>query len=295
MSAVAPGTLRFRPVTVVIGTLVALGMLVLVPLGLRLIDTGGGPVGMISQAWPLAGLAGTASLIVGRGTTAVVLAVLYAAVTVALAVAAAERLWRRRSLDPAEVAVLTAMVSPSVAGISLVAERGGWELLGFDMKVLALTVAHFHFAGFAAALIAGLIHTTVPGALSAVPPVVIPVGIAVVFVGYFTADAVELAGTAILTAGMWLTGWLIWRDVRPLAASRLSRVLFVISAAALAVTMLLALDWAAGHVWDAIPHPSLDVMATTHGLVNAVFFALGGLVAWRRFQRERSLGLSQAS
>jgi hypothetical protein len=36
-------------------------------------------------------------------------------------------------------------------------------------------------------------------------------------------------------------------------------------------------------------------MATTHGLVNAVFFALGGLVAWRRFQRERSLGLSAAT
>lgn len=281
--------------TVVIGTLAALGMLVLVPLGLRLIDTGGGPVGVISQAWPLAGLAGTASLIVGRGTTAVVLAVLYAAVTVALAVAAAERLWRRRSLAPAEVAVLTAMVSPSVAGISLVAERGGWELLGFDMTVLALTVAHFHFAGFAAALIAGLIHAAVPGVLSAVPPIVIPAGIAVVFLGYFTSEAVELTGTAILTAGMWLTGWLIWRNVRPLAASRLTRVLFGISAAALAVTMLPALSWAAGNVWDAIAHPSVDVMATTHGLINAVFFALGGLLAWRRFQRERSLGLNAAT
>ena len=281
--------------TVAIGTLVALGMLVLVPLGLRLIDTGGGPVAVIAQAWPLAAVAGIASLIVGRGPTAVFLAALYAAVTVALAVAAAERLWRRRSLSPEEVAVLTAMVSPSVAGLSLVAERGGWELLGFDMKVLALTVAHFHFAGFAAALIAGLTYTTVPGALSAIPPIVIPAGIAVVFVGYFTTDAVELAGTVILTAGMWLTGWLIWRDVRPLAASRLTRVLFGISAGALAVTMLLALDWAAGQVWDAIPHLSLEVMATTHGLVNAVFFALGGLVAWRRLQRERSLGLSPAS
>ncbi|HEX6328987.1 MAG TPA: YndJ family protein [Jiangellaceae bacterium] len=278
-----------------IGTLVALGMLVLVPLGLRLIDTGGGPVAVIAQAWPLAGVAGSASLIVGRGTTAVVLAVLYAAVTVALALAAAERLWRRRSLAPAEVAVLTAMVSPSVAGISLVAERGGWELLGFDMKVLALTVAHFHFAGFAAALIAGLIHTTAPGILSAAPPIVIPAGIAVVLVGYFTTEAVELAGTVILTAGMWLAGWLTWRKIRPLAASRLTRVLFGISAAALAVTMLLALSRAAGHVWDAVPHPSLDLMAITHGLVNAVFFALGGLFAWRRFQRERSLGLGAAT
>jgi hypothetical protein len=274
-----------------IGTLVALGMLVVVPLGLRLIDTAGGPVGVIAQAWPLAALAGIGSLIVGRGVTAVVLAVLYAAVTVALAIAAAERLWRRRSLAPGEIAVLTAMVSPSIAGISLVAERGGWQLLGFDPTVLALTVAHFHFAGFAAALIAGLVYTAAPGALSALPPIAVPFGIAVVFAGYFTTDAVELAGTVILTAGMWLTGWLIWQRVRPLAASRLTRVLFGISAGALAAAMLLALSWAAGHVWDAVPHLSLDAMAATHGIVNAVFFALVGLVAWRRLQRERSLGL----
>lgn len=36
---------------------------------------------------------------------------------------------------PRQVAVLTAMVSPSIAGISLVVERGGWELLGFDIRV----------------------------------------------------------------------------------------------------------------------------------------------------------------
>lgn len=87
--------------TVAIGTFVALGMLVLVPLGLRLIDTGGGPVAVIAQAWPLAALAGSAALVLDRGTTAVILAVPYAAVTVSLAVAAAERLWRRRSFAPA--------------------------------------------------------------------------------------------------------------------------------------------------------------------------------------------------
>ena len=242
-------------------------------------------------AWPLAGLAGTASLIVGRGTTAVILAVAYAAVTIALAVAAVERFWRRRSIAPAEIAVLTAMVSPSVAAVSLVAERGGRELLGFDLAVLALTVVHFHYAGFAAALIAGLVHTAVPGALSAVPPLAVPAGMAVVFAGYFTTSAVELAGTVILTAGMWLTGWLVWEQIRPLAASQLTRVLFGVSAGALAATMLLALDWAAGQVWDAVPHLSLHAMAATHGVVNAVFFALVGLIAWRRFQRERSLGL----
>lgn len=52
--------------TLVIGALVAVGMVVVVPLGLRLIDNRGGPVAVIAQAWPLAGLAGAASLIVPR-------------------------------------------------------------------------------------------------------------------------------------------------------------------------------------------------------------------------------------
>ncbi|HSI93186.1 MAG TPA: hypothetical protein VK925_06765 [Jiangellaceae bacterium] len=40
------------------------------PLGLRLIDNRCAPVAVIAQAWPLAGLAGAASLIVGRGALA---------------------------------------------------------------------------------------------------------------------------------------------------------------------------------------------------------------------------------
>lgn len=273
--------------TLVIGALVALGMVVIVPLGLRLLDTRGGPVGMIAQAWPLAGLAGVTSMIVDRGPTAVIFATVYAAVTVALAAAAVERLRRRRSLAPAEVAVLTAMVSPSVAGISLVAERGGWHLLGFELTVLALTVAHFHFAGFAAALIASLVRITVPTGWATVPALGVPAGIGVVFLGYFTGNEVELVGTVLLTAALWVAGWLIWRHVRPLSGERRVRALFTVSAASLAVTMVLAVSWAAGRVWD-VPHLSLGWMAATHGAVNAVGFAGCGLLAWRLLQRERS-------
>lgn len=273
--------------TPAIGVLVALGMIVIVPLGLRLLDTRGGPVGVIAQAWPLAGLAGATSLIVNRGATAVVLSTIYAAVTVALAGAAVERLWRRRSLAPAEIAVLTTMVAPSVAGISLVAERGGWQLLGFDLTVLALTVVHFHYAGFAAALIASLIRTAVATPWGAVPTLAVPAGIGIVFVGYFTGEQVELAGTVLLTVALWIAGWLLWRHVRPLSGERRTRALFTVSAASLAVTMLLAVSWAAGHVWD-VAHLSLSWMAATHGVVNAVGFAGCGLLAWRLLQRERS-------
>ncbi len=48
----------------------------------------------------------------------------------------------------------------------------------------------------------------------------------------------------------------------------------------LVATMLLALDWAAGHVFP-VPHLSVSWMVATHGLLNAVGFALCALLAWR--------------
>ncbi|WP_116947650.1 YndJ family transporter [Jiangella endophytica] len=275
--------------TVLVGWILALGMVVVVPFGLRLIDDDRQRLGPVGQVWPAAGLLGGLSLLLDRGTAfAVALACCYAAVAAWLAVLALLRLLRRRSLAPVEIAVLTAMAAPAVAASSLIAERGGWELFGFGMTTQLLTVAHFHYAGFAAALVAALTASRAPSPSSSIAAVTVPVGIALVFLGYFTGDEVELAGAVVLTAGMWLLGWTVWRDVAPSARGRVTRALFGVSAAVLAVTMLLALSWAAGHVWDAVPHLSLTWMAATHGLANALGFALCGLLAWRRLQRAPS-------
>lgn len=273
-------------VTVLVGWILALGMVVVVPLGLRLLDDDRRRLGPVGQVWPFAGLLGGLSLLLGRGDAfAVVLACCYAAAAAWLAVLALLRMLRRRSLVPVEIAVLTAMVSPAIAASSLVAERGGWELLGFGMTTLLLTVAHFHYAGFAAALVAGLTASRAPSPSSSVAALTVPGGVALVFLGYFTGDGVELAGAVVLTAGMWLLGWVTWREIAPSAHGRTTRALFGVSAAVLAATMLLALSWAAGHVWDAVPHLSLTWMAATHGLANALGFAVCGLLAWRRLQR----------
>lgn len=267
----------------------AVGMVVVVPLGLRLMDDDRRRLGPISQVWPLAGAAGAVSLLLDRGPFAVALASCYAAVTGWLAVLALVRLieivraGRRRPIA-VEVAVLTAMVAPVVAGSSLVAERGGYELLGFGMTTLALTVAHFHFAGFAAALVAALAAAVVGSAAARLAAWTVPVGIGVVFLGYFTSDAVELAGAIVLTAGMWLLAWSLWREVAPTTGKAGVRALFLVGAAVLVITMALALSWAAGQVWDAVPHLSLTWMAATHGLANALGFAVCVLLGWRRLQ-----------
>lgn len=295
--------------TVLVNLIVTLGMLYVVPAGLRLIDPA--RFGRTARLWPLFAAPGAVCLWLPRGASATALAALYAAATLALAVRAvvpavraavptarvfvaavrapAARSVTRtgapgRALRPAGVAVLTALVAPSVAGTALVAERAGYRLFGFDLDILALTVPHFHFAGFAAALVAGLVcRACAAGALARWAAYSVPAGTALVLLGYFIDDWAELVGAVTLTGGMWAVALLTWRDVRPGAAvrDRITGALLATSAAVLVATMLLALWWALGEA-TGIVHPTLTWMAATHGLGNALGFGLCSLLAWRR-------------
>ncbi|MBT2438899.1 YndJ family protein [Streptomyces sp. ISL-36] len=283
--------------SVLVDLIVMLGMFVVVPVGLRLID---GPlppdVRLLRRAWPLLAVPGAVALWLPRSPTAAALATVYALATLALALYAPARLAARvrqpsaggaplplRALDPSEIAVLTALVTPSVAGLALVAERAGHELFGFDLDILALTVPHFHFAGFAAALVAGLVCRTSEGPATRFAALSVPLGTLLVLLGYFVDDWAELAGAVVLTAGMWAVALATWRDIRTGAADPVTRGLLAVSAVVLVATMLLALSWALGEA-TGLPHPSLTWMAATHGLGNALGFALCSLLAWRRVQ-----------
>lgn len=268
--------------TALVNMIVTLGMLYVVPAGLRLID----PVGLrrTARLWPLLAAPGALCLWLPRGAPATALAALYAVACLALAARAPVRLLRVRP-SPAEIAVATALVSPSIAGTALVAERAGYRLFGFDLDILALTVPHFHFAGFAAALVAGLVCRSVrnPSAtgLSRWAAYSVPAGTLLVLLGYFVDDWAELLGAVVLTGGMWAVALLTWREVRPAGRDRTTRILLATSAVVLVATMLLALWWAAGEA-TGIAHPTLTWMAATHGLGNALGFTLCSVLAWRR-------------
>ncbi|MEW2412941.1 YndJ family protein [Streptomyces sp. NPDC046866] len=275
--------------TVLVNLIVTLGMLGIVPAGLRLID----PAGLRTWArlWPLAALPGAACLWLPRGGPATALAALYAAASLALAATQVPaRLLRRperspsapaRGPFPAEIAVATALASPVVAGTALVAERAGCRLFGFDLDVLALTVPHFHFAGFTAALVAGLVCRAAPGPWARRAAYSVPGGTLLVLLGYFVDDWAELAGALVLTAGMWAVALVTWREIRPAGGGRGVRALLGVSSAVLAATMALALWWALGEAAGLV-HPTLTWMAATHGLGNALGFALCAVLAWRR-------------
>jgi len=232
---------------------------------------------------------GVIGLWLPRGPVSIVLASVYLAGTLVLIALAVRDFLQHKRLRPREIALYTALATPSIAALALVAERSSYELFGFKLTVLSLTVAHFHFAGFAAALIAFLVAGTRTTAGDAAA-ISVPLGTGIVLLGFFLGDPVELAGAAVLTAGMWLVGWSLWRRAsRVRQADRTTAVLLTISAAVLVVTMVLALSWALGHV-VATPYLPLEWMVATHGLANAVGFALCGLLAWRRLGTTEGAG-----
>ncbi|MGW0120395.1 YndJ family protein [Streptomyces sp. NPDC003327] len=283
--------------SVLVNPIVTIGMLWVVPTGLALLDGGrndgldGGldddgprPPGwaFLRRRWVLLALPGALSLWLPRSGLATALAAVYALATLALALQAPARLFLTRSLRPREIAVLTALVSPAVAGLALVSERAGHRLFGFDLDMLALTVPHFHFAGFAAALVAGLVHrAAADGPTARFAALSVPAGTLFVLIGYFIDDWAELVGAVVLTAGMTAVAVLTLRERRDLATDRLTRALLAVSALVLSVTMLLALSWALGEA-TGLPHLGLTWTAATHGLGNALGFAVCALLARRR-------------
>ncbi|WP_157420466.1 YndJ family protein [Actinomadura kijaniata] len=251
-----------------VNVVVVTGMLVVVPLGLRLVDV----PEVVRRLWLVGAAAGAVSLWLPRGPAAVLPALVYALGAVPPALLALPRL---RRVTPVRVAVATALASPAVAATALVAERGGAELFGFSLTILSLTVAHFHFAGFAAALVAGLVARGEPGRATMVAALAVPAGTLLVLVGYFLGEWVEFAGAVVLTCGMWTVAAVLVRG-GPLA---------VVAGGVLGATMLLALSWALGEA-TGLPHPSLGWMVATHGVGNAFGFGVCGMLAWHRLKEE---------
>lgn len=290
-----PGMSDATEITVRI--VVAVGMIVVVPLGLRLI--GGVPAWLI-RWWPVAGAVGAVSMWLPRGPVAAAAAAGYAGATLLLAGSAVPRMRALRSgaadqdgdhavRVAVDLAVTTALLAPAVAATALVAERSGRRLFGFDLDILTLTVPHLHYAGFVAALVAGLVSRSLAQYPAGRGPAVaaaltVPVGTVTVLVGYFLGDWAELVGAVVLTCGLWWTGWLVWNRIRPRVARPAGRLLAV-SAAVLVATMLLATWWAVGEAAD-LPHPTLGWMVGTHGVANALGFALCAVLAWRSLAEE---------
>ncbi|MGH3440886.1 MAG: YndJ family transporter, partial [Nitriliruptorales bacterium] len=166
------------------------------------------------------------------------------------------------------------------------AHAAGLEPVGITEPFVELTAVHFHYAGLTATVYAALtwLHATVRRRTAAAGLVLVAAAPPFVAVGFTWVGWLQIVGAVLLTAGLLLVAWVVLREVVPAADDRLAAALLAISALAVIVPMLLAVQWAVG---ANLGTPALSVpdMARTHGLANALGFSLLGLLGWRRLAR----------
>jgi hypothetical protein len=175
-----------------------------------------------------------------------------------------------------------ARIDLAVGGAWLVASRLGMRPLGIQEPIGLLTAVHFHFAGFATAMIgaATLRFAQRRGKHQWLNVLVLMVaGLPfVVAAGFVISPVVKMASALLFSAGV--AGLAIFlRAFGRRAESATARTLLQVSAGAVFAGMVLSGMYAAADYLgsDALTIPQ---MARTHGILNAVGFCLLGLLGW---------------
>ena len=266
---------------------------------------------------------GVASFTFPPGRFAAALASAWLVATLAVAAAGLARLARRGPRPIEETAIDVGQLYLPVGAAWLVASRGALEPLGFHEPIVLYTSAHFHFAGFAAPVIAGLLGrdlgvSAAPGAARrrgagtavrrahALATLVVLAGVPLVAAGITLSRRLESPAALLLGAGMLVISALLalaglrrllGRAAVPEGAlgslrARLSGALLIVASLSLVGSMNLAVAFAltgsAGR--GAGPSRGLisySAMATYHGVANAIGFAGCALLAYALAAPER--------
>jgi uncharacterized protein (UPF0548 family) len=267
--------------------LLLLGALAVVPLGLALLDDLGGTLRRLRLQAPLpwVHVLSAGALLVSfafyPGQRAGLLALPWFGFAAAVALLGIVRLLSGGYRTASGIATSAGLIFLAVGGGWTLASRWGAEPMGFREPIVLLTGVHFHYAGFALPILTGLAagrlghrraRLAVGGVLIGVPFVAIGI------TAGRSVPAVELSAACFLAAACLLVVWLQWELAARVTAWP-ERLLFALSGAALLAGMglaaLYALSTFRAAYWLTIPQ-----MIPWHGTLNALGFALPGLVAW---------------
>lgn len=252
---------------------------VIVPLGLQLASHAeSGPLSraLPRLAWlaPVLALSPALSYSIDPGTLAAVAAIPWLCLTLIIALLGAGRLLSRRAVADPLVAVDFGLMFLLVGGVWMVISRAGWTPMGFSAAIVELTAVHFHYAGFALPVVAGLVASRREA--SVVVPVAVILGIPLTALGisfgggwleWSTATFMALAGMATATMLLGQAG----------RTSGLARWLLGAAGTCLLAGMFFSLGWAWSmrFGWKFL---AIDEMAATHGSLNALGFGLLALI-----------------
>lgn len=195
--------------------------------------------------------------------------------------------------NPAELCFVIAQLYVPIGAIWLLASRLGMEPLGFTEPIILLTAIHFHFAGFAAPILAGLVGRQLNQEnnkflhLYSEIAIIVMLGPALVAIGITFSPVVEAIAGTVLALGY--TGLaLITVGIGLRQANGVARVFLAVSALSAVVTMFAAAAYAL-RTFNLLPFLSIPQMVAIHGWGNAVGFVFCGLIGWGLNQKSATM------
>ena len=271
--------------------------LVIVPLGLSLApgEQTNGLYRVAVLLQPLAAIVAIAAFFIQKGIGSAALAAVWFVFTGIVALFGLSRLFARGLRSLPETSIDAGLLYLSVGGAWLIVYRLGVQPFDYGETIILLTVVHFHFAGFAAPIVAGMAGRVLArsrvgtGKLFPVIVVAVVAAMPLVAAGITFSPWLGLAGTLLLSTGLVLLAVLTISRVLPAITSFTARVLLLLGALSSCAAMVLACLYA----YSLVAHVlivRIPTMAMTHGLLNAFGFAACSLVAWNIVSaKERAL------
>jgi hypothetical protein len=269
----------------IIEVLFLLGPWIVVPLGADLLRSAGTSKNSAVRDWALIAAAAltTVSFFLDNRTAAAWFASAWLLVCAAFAGDGLRRFWVAGTKSFAQFCFAAGEGYLLVAGMWLVASRAGAQLLAFHEPIVLLTAVHFHFAGFASAVLAGLTDEAFAGfrgrrfLRAALLSVVLGPGL--LGLAFLLGPKVKLAGALLIALGqLGLAGGMVRIGI--VARNSIGRWLLFVASASVSAGMILAAVWAVGE-YPLQAFVNIRQMAELHGVLNAVGFVVCGLVGWR--------------
>ncbi len=180
------------------------------------------------------------------------------------------------------IIVSIAQLDLLIGGTWFVASRLGMRPMGIQEPIGLLTAVHFHYAGFATAMIAAAMlrfaeqrreRTWLKWLVAVI--VCMPL---VVAVGFVISPLLKMAAGVVFSLSVAAFA-VVLRSCAKRLGSTTARVLFYVATASVFAGMILSSAYAIADFRgsDVLPIPQ---MARTHGILNAIGFCLPALLGW---------------
>jgi hypothetical protein len=236
-----------------------------------------------------AGLVLTAAFLLEKSPITAVLTIPWLLWTLWMALVKFQKWLKNAAYNIAKLNLLAASLFLPVAAAWAFADRLDFRPFNFDATITLLTAAHFNYAGFILPILTGLILPKFKNIWAKTFGLGIIIGVPLVAIGITTShfllpEIIETVSVTILASSAFGIGFLHF--FLAFKTKRKTRGLFALSGLALMAGMTLAI----GYGWRyyvPISFLSIPWMYAVHGTLNALGFALPGVLGWFMSVKQR--------